>query len=248
MSNPIINVNSLRKVYGKGDAAVNALDGVDLQIYPGEFVAIMGPSGSGKSTLMNIIGCLDTPTSGEYYLNGKDVSQLAKNDLARIRNQHLGFIFQSFNLLPRLSAQENVMLPMIYQENSSESKQMQKQRAQKMLESVGLGQRLHHRPSELSGGQQQRVAIARALINSPSVILADEPTGNLDSHSNLEILDILHQLHNSGVSIAMVTHAHDVAKHADRIICMLDGKILSDDKDKENNCMNTQLSEEVRVA
>ncbi len=248
MSEPIIDVKSLRKVYGKGDAAVNALDGVDLQILPGEFVAIMGPSGSGKSTLMNIIGCLDIPTSGEYYLNGKNVSQLDKNNLAGIRNNNLGFIFQSFNLLPRLTAVENVMLPMIYQHNNTDGKQTQKVRAQKMLEIVGLGERLHHRPSELSGGQQQRVAIARALINNPSVILADEPTGNLDSHSNLEILNILHQLHDQGATIVMVTHAFDVAKHADRVINMLDGKITSDDKEKNKNFLETQPVEEMGVA
>jgi len=247
MNKPVIQVKDLRKVYGAGEATVNALDGVDLVIMPGEFVAIMGPSGSGKSTLMNIIGCLDRPTTGEYLLNGQDVSKLDKNQLAGIRNQHLGFIFQSFNLLPRLSALENVRLPMIYQFDSDDSTQAQKLRAEEMLVDVGLGDRVHYRPNELSGGQQQRIAIARALINQPDLILADEPTGNLDSHSSLDILNVLHQLHDQGVTVVVVTHAPDVASHADRIIFMLDGKIKSDGDDRNTPYMGKTLTEEVGV-
>jgi putative ABC transport system ATP-binding protein len=247
MNTPVIQVKDIRKVYGVGEAAVNALDGLDLEILPGEFVAIMGPSGSGKSTLMNIIGCLDRPTSGKYILNNQDVSKLDKNKLAAIRNQHLGFIFQSFNLLPRLSALDNVIMPMIYQHENNDSKDQQKSRAEEMLKSVGLGDRMHHKPSELSGGQQQRVAIARALVNQPSVILADEPTGNLDSHSSLEILDLLHDLHKRDATIVMVTHDPDVATHADRIICMLDGKIKSDGNGKDRSCTESKTSSEKRI-
>lgn len=248
MNEPVIQVRDLRKTYGSGDATVHALDGISTQILQGEFVAIMGPSGSGKSTLMNILGCLDRPTSGEYLLNGKDVSKLDRNQLAGIRNQHLGFIFQSFNLLPRLSAQDNVLLPMIYQLEGSDNKAAQKKQAAEVLESVGLADRLHHLPSELSGGQQQRVAIARALINNPRVVLADEPTGNLDSHSSLEILNLIHQLHEKGVTIVMVTHAPDVAEHAERVICMLDGKIISDGKDQASPCMKKEATPEKRRA
>ncbi len=226
MSTQLIEIRNLTKVYGSGEVAVHALDGVDLSIPRGEFAAIMGPSGSGKSTLMNILGCLDRPTAGEYLLDGRDVSQLGKNELAEVRNQKLGFIFQSFNLLPRLTALDNVMLPMLYDLNRNESVQTQQERAKAALESVGLGQRMHHRPPELSGGQQQRVAIARALVNNPPVILADEPTGNLDSHSSEEVLDLLHQLNEQGVTIVMVTHEHDIALHAQRIIWVHDGKII----------------------
>jgi putative ABC transport system ATP-binding protein len=247
MNTSVIQVKNIRKVYGTGEASVNALDGLDLEILSGEFVAIMGPSGSGKSTLMNIIGCLDRPTSGEYFINGRDVSKFDKNNLAAIRNQHLGFIFQSFNLLPRLSALDNVMLPMIYQYENLDSTMEQKRRAIEVLESVGLGDRTHHKPNELSGGQQQRVAIARALINQPSVILADEPTGNLDSHSSLEILDLMHKLHSQAVTIVMVTHDPAVANHADRIVCMLDGKIQSDGHDKNNACLEIKGIQETRV-
>lgn len=226
MSTQLIEIRNLTKVYGSGEVAVHALDGVDLSIPRGEFAAIMGPSGSGKSTLMNILGCLDRPTAGEYILDGRHVSQLGKNELADVRNQKLGFIFQSFNLLPRLTALDNVMLPMLYDLNRNESVQTQQERAKAALESVGLGQRMHHRPPELSGGQQQRVAIARALVNNPPVILADEPTGNLDSHSSEEVLDLLHQLNEQGVTIVMVTHEHDIALHAQRIIWVHDGKII----------------------
>lgn len=246
MTQPVIQVKDLRKTYGTGDATVNALDGVSTRILPGEFVAIMGPSGSGKSTLMNILGCLDRPTSGEYHLNGKDVSKLDRNELAGIRNQNLGFIFQSFNLLPRLSALDNVMLPMIYQLDSTDNKAAQRKRAEEVLVSVGLADRTHHLPGELSGGQQQRVAIARALINDPKVVLADEPTGNLDSHSSQEILSLLHELHAQGGTIVMVTHAPDVAQHADRAICMLDGKIRTDGNDRNTPCMNAETTAEKR--
>ncbi len=246
MKAPIIQVNDLHKTYGSGDAAVKALDGLNAQIMPGEFVAIMGPSGSGKSTLMNILGCLDRPTSGEYHLNGNNVSKLNRNELAGIRNQNLGFIFQSFNLLSRLSALDNVMLPMIYQLDSTDNKATQKARAEEVLASVGLADRLHHLPGELSGGQQQRVAIARALINNPKVVLADEPTGNLDSHASLEILNLLHQLHEKGGTIVMVTHDSTVAQHADRVITMLDGKIYLDGHDLNTALMMDQTIAEKR--
>lgn len=226
------------KVYGSGDIAVHALDGVDLSIQRGEFVAVMGPSGSGKSTLMNILGCLDKPTSGEYFLDGRDVSKLGKNDLAEVRNQKLGFIFQSFNLLPRQTALENVMLPMLYDLTRNETAQEQEQRAIAALESVGLGQRLHHRPNQLSGGQQQRVAVARALVNNPPVILADEPTGNLDSHSSEEVLDLLDQLNQQGVTIVMVTHEHDIALRAQRIIWVHDGKIVEKAQEPDDSIIS----------
>ncbi len=241
MTGSLIEIKDLMKVYGTGDAAVNALDGVDVSIQTGEFVAIMGPSGSGKSTLMNILGCLDRPTSGEYRLDGRDVSKLDRNELAEVRNEKLGFIFQSFNLLPRLTALENVMMPMLYVSRENESISQQRQRAIQSLEAVGLGHRLHHHPNQLSGGQQQRVAIARALINHPPVILADEPTGNLDSRSSVEILAILHRLHEQGVTIAMVTHEPDVAQHAQRIICVHDGKVISDGKEGVSPCLDRQV-------
>jgi len=243
MNTHLIEVRDLKKVYGAEDATVYALDGVDVSIAQGEFVAIMGPSGSGKSTLMNILGCLDRPTSGEYILDGRDVSKLGKNELAEVRNTKLGFIFQSFNLLPRLTALENVMLPMLYDLKIDDNVREQRQRATAALEAVGLGHRLHHRPNQLSGGQQQRVAIARALINRPPVILADEPTGNLDSRSSVEILDLLHQLHRQGVTIVMVTHEPDIARHAERIIWVHDGKIVP----AEREIAAAFLGEQVQV-
>jgi len=226
---PLIEIKDLTKTYGTGDIAVHALRGVNLQVQPGEFVAVMGPSGSGKSTLMNILGCLDRPTGGSYVLDGEDVSRLSKNKLASVRNRNIGFVFQSYNLLPRLTAVKNVLLPLLYNGHQHLSDAECHERAVAALESVGLGDRAHHRPNELSGGQQQRAAIARALVNEPSIILADEPTGNLDTQSGEEILELLHQLHDGGATIVMVTHDPDLAKHAERIIYLLDGQIVSDE-------------------
>lgn len=225
--NFLIETQKLTKIYGTGDIAVAALGGVDVQIQPGEFVSIMGPSGSGKSTLMNILGCLDRPTSGSYFLDGADVSQLNKTQLAGVRNHKIGFIFQSFNLIPRTTAFDNVLLPMLYGQNQLSPAQ-RTERAMHALELVGLADRAAHRPNELSGGQRQRVAIARALVNQPPLILADEPTGNLDTRSSEEIMDILHNLHAGGGSIVMVTHEPDIAQHTQRVICVRDGQIIDD--------------------
>lgn len=244
MSFPIIEVKELSKVYGLGETAVYALAGVTTTVEQGEFVAIMGPSGSGKSTLMNILGCLDRPTSGTYLLDQKDVSGLSKNELAVVRNQKIGFIFQSFNLLPRLSALDNVIMPMLYNPDLALNDKDRKQRAVEALESVGLGNRTHHHPNQLSGGQQQRVAIARSLVNQPALILADEPTGNLDSHSGEEIMDLLKNLHTGGSTIVMVTHEHDIAAHAQRIICVRDGKVISEGRDEHTPCLDRQLVNE----
>jgi len=227
----IIELVEITKIYGAGDAQIAALDGVSLSIFPGEFVAIMGPSGSGKSTLMNILGCLDRPTSGSYLLAGEDVSDLTKTQLALIRNRRLGFIFQSYNLLPRTSALENVLLPLIYSRNgASVPDDLQQAKALDALAAVGLADRAAHQPHELSGGQAQRVAIARALINDPAMILADEPTGNLDSKSGSEIMGILNTLNAQGRTIVMVTHDAEVARWASRVIRFLDGKIASDER------------------
>lgn len=226
MSNNVIEIAKLNKIYGEGDAQVHALRNVDLQIQRGEFVAIMGPSGSGKSTLMNILGCLDRPTSGLYVLDGEDVSRLNKEQLASVRNRKIGFVFQSFNLLPRATALKNVMLPMMYNGFQRLSDAQLQRRAAAVLKSVGLGDRLYHTPTKLSGGQQQRVAIARALINEPAILMADEPTGNLDSHSSEEVMAILHRLHSQHVTIVMVTHDPERAKHAERVITVRDGVIV----------------------
>lgn len=224
----IIETIDLKKVYGVGDAEVLAVNGISLKINEGEFVAIMGPSGSGKSTLMNILACLDRPTEGQYILAGEDVSEYSRAELALIRSQKLGFVFQSFNLLPRVNALENVMMPMIYRRENRVSTAQRKEIAAAALESVGLSARMHHLPNELSGGQQQRVAIARALVNDPLLILADEPTGNLDTHSSEEIMDLLHALHERGRTIVIVTHEPDIAHHTERIVMVRDGKIHTD--------------------
>ena len=227
----LIEITNLTKVYGVGNVAVHALRGINATVEQGEFVAIMGSSGSGKSTLMNILGCLDRPTSGTYVLDGEDVSRLSKNQLASVRNKKIGFVFQSYNLLPRFTAVKNVALPMLYNGHSHTSDKERSGRAAAMLGSVGLGERARHRPNELSGGQQQRVAIARALVNHPSIILADEPTGNLDTRSSMEIMDLLHQLHDQGTTVVMVTHEVDIASRAGRVIYLQDGQIVSDRMD-----------------
>jgi putative ABC transport system ATP-binding protein len=224
----LIEVEDLVKVYGMGEIAVHALRGINAVVEEGEFVAVMGPSGSGKSTLMNILGCLDRPTGGRYVLDGQDVSRLGKNRLAAVRNTKIGFVFQSYNLLPRMTALRNVMIPLLYHANGHVSDAQQRGRAEEALEQVGLADRLHHRPNELSGGQQQRVAIARALVNDPSIILADEPTGNLDTQSGDEIMELLCQLHSGGTTIVMVTHDLEIAKFAGRVIYLVDGQIVSD--------------------
>jgi putative ABC transport system ATP-binding protein len=227
----IIRTEDLCKVYGMGDAQVHALECVSMQIQENEFVAIMGPSGSGKSTMMNILGCLDRPTSGHYFLAGEDVSSLNKTQLAAIRNRRIGFVFQSFNLLAQTSALENVMLPLLYRHNGALSDTQQREKARQVLAAVNLVDRMEHKPHELSGGQVQRVAIARALVNDPVLILADEPTGNLDSHSGKEIMDLLADLHRRGSTIVVVTHADEVAAYAQRIIQFRDGRI---DRDEQN--------------
>lgn len=221
----VIDIKDLTKHYEMGDVLIKALNGVTVDIERNEFVALMGPSGSGKSTLMNILGCLDTPTAGIYVLNGSLVSEMSDNELAEIRNKEIGFVFQTFNLLPRLSAWENVALPLIY---AGLGRRNRYERAMNVLESVGLADRSDHKPNELSGGQRQRVAIARALVNHPSIILADEPTGNLDTKTSDEILRIFHDIHELGNTVIMVTHEEDVAQHALRIIRMRDGVIETD--------------------
>jgi putative ABC transport system ATP-binding protein len=224
--NVVIRTFDLWKTYQMGDQTIHAVSGVDIEIKRGEYVAIMGPSGSGKSTLMNLIGCLDTPSNGEYYINGQLVSSLSDDDLARIRNKEIGFVFQTFNLLPRASALHNVELPLIYAGISASERLSN---AETALKQVDLAHRMHHKPNELSGGQRQRVAIARALVNTPSILLADEPTGNLDSATGVEIMALFARLHEQGNTIVLVTHEHDIALHARRIIYVRDGKVAKDE-------------------
>jgi putative ABC transport system ATP-binding protein len=221
----IIETKDIQKTYIMGAEQVRALRSVSITINKGEYVAFMGPSGSGKSTLMNIIGCLDTPTAGTYILNDKDVSDMTENELAEVRNKEIGFVFQTFNLLPRASCLENVALPLIY---AGYSKTDREEKAFEALDSVGLGDRVHHKPNELSGGQRQRVAIARALVNNPSIILADEPTGNLDSKTSYDIMELFHELHQKGNTIIMVTHEDDIAHYAHRVVRLRDGLVESD--------------------
>ena len=222
---PLIDIADIGRKYVIGSETIHALKSVTLQIKKGEFVALMGPSGSGKSTLMNILGCLDTPTRGAYILNGINVSEMTDDELAEVRNKEIGFVFQTFNLLPRSTSLDNVALPLVY---AGYSKGERSEMAQKALESVGLGNRVDHKPNELSGGQRQRVAVARALINNPSIILADEPTGNLDTKTSIEIMELLEEIHSNGNTIILVTHEEDIAQHAHRIVRMRDGLIEDD--------------------
>jgi putative ABC transport system ATP-binding protein len=229
MSNAIIKIKELKREFTVGSELVRALKGVDVSINKNEYVAMMGPSGSGKSTLMNLLGCLDTPTSGAYNLNGTDVSSLEDNDLARIRNKEIGFIFQTFNLLPRLTALENVALPLVY---AGYSKEQRNEKAAEVLAKVGLADRMDHKPNQLSGGQRQRVAVARALVNDPSIILADEPTGNLDSKTSLDIMRLFQEIHQMGNTLIVVTHEEEVAFHAHRILRLRDGLVEADEKNR----------------
>jgi len=225
MSNTMIDIKGLKREFTVGAEIVKALRGIDISVAKNEYLAMMGPSGSGKSTLMNLLGCLDTPTAGEYNLNGTDVSSLKDDDLAEIRNKEIGFIFQTFNLLPRLTALENVSLPLVYAGYSAEER---KRKAIDVLGKVGLGDRMDHRPNQLSGGQRQRVAVARALVNDPSIILADEPTGNLDSKTSLDIMRLFEEIHQMGNTLIVVTHEEEVASHAHRILRLRDGLVESD--------------------
>ncbi len=236
----LIEIKDLSKIYQMGTERVEALKSVSLDIKKNEFVALMGPSGSGKSTLMNLLGCLDTPTRGDYSLNENDVSKMTDSDLAEVRNKEIGFVFQTFNLLPRLTALDNVALPLVY---SGDSKKMRNEKAERALEMVGLGDRLYHKPNELSGGQRQRVAIARALVNNPSIILADEPTGNLDTKTSIEIMSIFEEIHEMGNTVILVTHEPDIAQHAHRIIRLRDGLVESDEM---NNNVIDSLDENHR--
>ncbi len=235
MNQEVIQLNEISRHFVVGTETVKALRSITLTIERNEFVALMGPSGSGKSTLMNLLGCLDTPTGGNYFLNGNDVSKLNDNQLAEIRNKEIGFIFQTFNLLPRSTALENVTLPLIY---AGMSKASRIERAKKVLEDVQLTDRITHKPNELSGGQRQRVAVARALVNDPSIILADEPTGNLDSKTSIEIMGLLEEIHKAGNTIIVVTHEEDIAQHAHRIIRLIDGNVSSDERNENIRTMS----------
>ena len=239
-TNPVIKLAEIHKIYHTGEVDVHAVRGVSLDIMPGEFVAIMGSSGSGKSTLMNLIGCLDRPTRGTYLLDGIDVSTLNRDELADVRNEKIGFVFQGFNLLSRTSALENVEMPMLYNRSHITAHE-QNERAQSALEMVGLGQRADHHPNQLSGGQQQRVAIARALVNRPSLILADEPTGNLDSQTSIEIMGVFQKLNDQGITIVMVTHELDIASYTKRTVVLRDGKIVTDEPIAKRLIAETEL-------
>ncbi|WP_343532412.1 ABC transporter ATP-binding protein [Pedobacter sp.] len=238
MQKELITIKDIGRKYVIGTEVIHALKSVSLTINKGEFVALMGPSGSGKSTLMNILGCLDTPTKGQYVLNGIDVSRMSDNQLAEVRNKEIGFVFQTFNLLPRSTSLDNVALPLIY---AGASKKERDKRAQAALENVGLGNRVTHKPNELSGGQRQRVAVARALINNPSIILADEPTGNLDTKTSIEIMGLLEEIHSKGNTIILVTHEEDIAQHAHRIVRMRDGLIENDYVNEEVKSVSPRL-------
>ncbi len=238
---PLITVKDLGRKYVIGAETIHALKSVTLNINKGEFVALMGPSGSGKSTLMNLLGCLDTPTKGEYILNGINVSEMSESELATVRNKEIGFVFQTFNLLPRSTAQDNVALPLIY---AGVKKRDRDTRSIQALENVGLGNRVHHKPNELSGGQRQRVAVARALINNPSIILADEPTGNLDSKTSEEIMGLIEEIHSKGNTIIIVTHEEDIAQHAHRIVRMRDGLIEEDYLNKDIKTISSKILKE----
>lgn len=238
MQEDLIIINDIGRKYVIGTEIIHALKSVSLSIKKGEFVALMGPSGSGKSTLMNILGCLDTPTKGDYILNGINVSHMTDNELAEVRNKEIGFVFQTFNLLPRSTSLDNVALPLIY---AGASKRERDERAQKALENVGLGNRVTHKPNELSGGQRQRVAVARALINNPSIILADEPTGNLDTKTSVEIMGLLEEIHSKGNTIILVTHEEDIAQHAHRIVRMRDGLIERDYPNEDIKSVSPRL-------
>lgn len=241
MAEELITVKGITKVYQVGEQEVRALDGVDLVIKRGEYVALMGPSGSGKSTLMNMIGCLDTPTDGSYVLNGQEVGSLVDDELAEIRNKEIGFVFQTFNLLPRYSSLENVSLPLIY---GGKSKAERDRRGKEVLEQVGLGDRIDHKPNELSGGQRQRVAVARALVNHPSIILADEPTGNLDTKTSYEIMRLFDEIHKQGNTIILVTHEEDIAAHTHRIIRLRDGKVETDTPNEPSRHFDEEFTSE----
>ncbi len=238
--NAVIKLDAIHKVYHTGEVDVHAVRGISLDIFPGEFVAIMGSSGSGKSTLMNMIGGLDRPTGGHYWLDGVDVSTLGRDALADVRNAKIGFVFQGFNLLSRTSARENVEMPMLYHRHRIQSHE-QHQRAQQALELVGLGQRADHHPNQLSGGQQQRVAIARALVNQPTLLLADEPTGNLDSQTSIEIMGVFQKLNDQGITIVMVTHELDIARYTRRMVILRDGEIVTDEAVRSRSVADQEL-------